>query len=234
MSKGDKSTLAHFLDLKSLIIHLILVFIISFSICHYYAPIIINTLQLRLLPNLSLHYFSIIEPFFLKIKISGICGTIFCIPILILRITVYIIPTVTKKLALIMQSIIMCILYVCGIITAFYFVIPSIVNVLINSAHNNIAFTLSASSFFSMVTIIILLFGIILNIPIVIFLLLNHKILTIQKMKKFRKPYLIVSFIIGAAVTPPDVLSQIIVGVLLVSLFEMSIICFSLCKNTKE
>jgi sec-independent protein translocase protein TatC len=72
------------------------------------------------------------------------------------------------------------------------------------------------------------MFGLVFEIPIVIFALLQMRVISLEKIRKFRKLYIVLSFIIGAVITPPDVISQVIVALLLIALFEITIVIFSL------
>ena len=230
-----KSTFEHLKDLKNLILHSFLILCFGFCVCYYFSSDIIFYIQSKFLPNnQQIYYFSVFEPFFLKIKIGLICGLIIAILFFFIRIAIYLLPTISNRLYLIMYLLVGCVFFYFGIFLSIVFFIPEVVKMMLRTGESFIPFILNANSFFGMIILLIFVCGIIFEVPLVIFMLLKFEILTVEKLKKFRKFYLVLSFILGAALTPPDVFSQIVVAVLLILLFEITLFCFSLCKGTKE
>ncbi len=66
--------------------------------------------------------------------------------------------------------------------------------------------------------------GILFTIPFAIFLMVNFKIIEFKKLLELRKGFVILAFIVSAAITPPDVLSQILVSIIIIGLFELGIL----------
>ncbi len=230
-----KSTFEHLKDLKNLVLHSFLIVFFGFCICYYFSSDIISYIQSKFLPNnQQIYYFSVFEPFFLKIKIGFICGLVIAIPFFFTRVAIYLLPTVSHGLYLILYLLVGCIFFYFGIFLSIVFFIPEVVKIMLKTGESFIPFVLNANSFFGMIILLIFVCGVIFEVPLVMLMLLKFKILTVEKLKKFRKFYLVLSFILGAALTPPDVFSQIVVAVLLILLFEITLFCFSLCKGTKE
>jgi sec-independent protein translocase protein TatC len=230
-----KSTFEHLMDLKNLVLHSFLIVCFCFCFCYYFSSNIIFYIQKEFLPNnQQIYYFSVFEPFFLKIKVGFICGLMVSIPLFFTRIAIYLSPTVSNRLYLILYLLVGCIFFYFGIFLSIVFFIPEVVKIMLKTGESFIPFVLNANSFFGMIILLTFVCGIIFEVPLIMFMLLKFEVLTIEKLKKFRKFYLVLSFILGAALTPPDVFSQIVVAVLLILLFEMTLFCFSLCKGTKQ
>ncbi len=84
--------------------------------------------------------------------------------------------------------------------------------------------TTDIDNYLSFVLTMFLAFGVTFEVPIVVVLLVRMNVLTIKKLKEIR-PYVIVgAFVISAVVTPPDVLSQLILAIPLIVLYEAGII----------
>jgi sec-independent protein translocase protein TatC len=61
-------------------------------------------------------------------------------------------------------------------------------------------------------------------IPFAIILAVFFDIIPLQKFKELRKVFIVFSFFISAVITPPDILSQIVISILIIILYEMGII----------
>ncbi|MCX7991701.1 MAG: twin-arginine translocase subunit TatC [Proteobacteria bacterium] len=66
--------------------------------------------------------------------------------------------------------------------------------------------------------------GVLFTIPFAIFLMVHFRIIELNRLIELRKAFIILSFIISAIITPPDLLSQIIVSVIIIALFEMGLL----------
>ena len=78
-------------------------------------------------------------------------------------------------------------------------------------------------SYISTVSQVSLASGVIFELPIVAFFLTKIGLITPQFMKQYRKHAIVAIFIIGAIITPPDIVSQTMVSVPLIFLYEFSI-----------
>jgi sec-independent protein translocase protein TatC len=231
----EKKTIdGHFSDIKQLVVHISVLFLLSFSVCYYFSGNIITIAQNRLLPvTHELHYFSVIEPFFLQLKVAFMVALMSSMPFILLRCGVYLLPVVRQKSSLMLYCIFGCILFFCGVFLAFEYLMPVVITMMLKMGGSMI-FMLHASSFFGMIFILLFACGVVLEVPLVMLALVKFNIITIGKLKKFRKFYIALSFIAGAVFTPPDVISQVFVAGLMILLFEITLFLLSLCKGTKE
>lgn len=68
------------------------------------------------------------------------------------------------------------------------------------------------------------LFGLCFQVPVLCLLLVRIKVLRIEDLKKFRPYMIVLAFILGMLLTPPDVLSQVILAIPLCLLYELGIL----------
>jgi len=71
-------------------------------------------------------------------------------------------------------------------------------------------------------------------LPILIIVLAKLKLISARTLKKFRKYIILVIFVVGAFLTPPDVISQILLAGPMIVLFEISIIIASFINKGDE
>jgi sec-independent protein translocase protein TatC len=93
---------------------------------------------------------------------------------------------------------------------------------------------ITISKYLSFAARMLLAFGIIFQLPIVVLFLSRLNILNPQILAKNRKYAILIIFILAAILTPPDVVTQILLGLPLIILYEISIWLSKLVKREKE
>ncbi|MBT5699483.1 MAG: twin-arginine translocase subunit TatC, partial [Flavobacteriales bacterium] len=116
------------------------------------------------------------------------------------------------------------ILFSLGVLFGYYLVAPLSINFLgsyqVSSLVSN---TIGLSSFVSTVTTISFANGLIFELPMLVYFLTKIGLLTPDFMRKYRKHAIVLTLILSAIITPPDVTSQILVSLPLIILYEISI-----------
>ena len=92
---------------------------------------------------------------------------------------------------------------------------------------------ISLSSFISTVTTVTLACGLVFQLPLIIYFLSKVGIVTPEFMRKYRKHAIVVTLIVSAILTPPDVMSQILMTIPLLILYEFSIFVSKRVVNSK-
>jgi sec-independent protein translocase protein TatC len=116
-------------------------------------------------------------------------------------------------------------LFFVGVLFGYYLVTPLSVNFLGNySVSEVVERNITIGSYISLVRSSSLASGLIFELPIVMFFLTKMGLVTPDFLKKYRKHALVVVLILAAIITPPDIISQVIVGIPIMILYEVSII----------
>lgn len=120
--------------------------------------------------------------------------------------------------------LIMSALFILGVLFGYYLIAPFSIDWLGSySISKDVINQINIRSYISTVTSIVLSGGIAFELPVVVFFLSKIGVLTPRFLRKYRRHSYVVLLIIAAIITPPDVLSQMIVSVPLVLLYEISI-----------
>jgi sec-independent protein translocase protein TatC len=115
-------------------------------------------------------------------------------------------------------------LFITGVLFAYFLIVPLTINFLGNyQVSEQVANTISLGSYLKNVVSLSLSVGIIFEIPILIFFLTKTGIITPKFMRKSRKLVIVILLVISAIITPPDMISQILVCIPLFFLYEISI-----------
>ena len=116
-------------------------------------------------------------------------------------------------------------LFMIGILFGYFVITPVSINFLANyQLDPTILNEFDIISYVSTVITLVLASGIIFQLPIVIYFLTKAGIVTPEFLVTYRKHAIVVIFIVGAVITPPDPFSQILVSVPIVFLYEISIV----------
>jgi sec-independent protein translocase protein TatC len=94
--------------------------------------------------------------------------------------------------------------------------------------------TYSIYEFISFVIILTLILGVAFEVPIFIVLAVQSGIVQISALKEYRRYIIVIMFALAAIVTPPDVVSQIVVGFPLVIFYEVGIIAASFINRKRS
>ncbi len=116
------------------------------------------------------------------------------------------------------------ILFLIGILFGFYVVAPFAINFLMGfSASELVSNNPTLSSFVVYMVMFTLPAGLIFELPVVVFFLAKMGIITADDMRKYRRHSIVGILIVAAVVTPPDVVTQFLIGIPLYFLYELSI-----------
>ena len=234
----EMTFLEHFSEMRSRIFKTLLS-IIFFSILGYiYSDLIIRYLIKPIDdPNINLQVLKLTTIFTTKLMVAFFSGFIFSLPIILFQVLFFIKPafnnnfTIKKIIFFIVLSILLCLL---GLLFGFSILIPASISFFKNISLNLIDLinvNLTLDSYLSYFIWILIISSFVYQLPIFILLLVKANIIDINWLKASRR-YIIVSFfIISALFSPPDPISQILVAIPLIFLYELSIIILKIFYN---
>lgn len=126
-------------------------------------------------------------------------------------------------------------LFLSGVLFGYYIVAPISINFLTNfTLDDSIMNEIDLNSYVSTVMMLVLACGIMFQLPVVVYFLTKAGIVTPEFMKIYRKHAVVVILVLSALITPPDVISQILMCFPLIFLYEISIVISSTIKKNEE
>jgi sec-independent protein translocase protein TatC len=115
-------------------------------------------------------------------------------------------------------------LFLLGVLFGYYVIAPLSINFLGSyQVSQTVANQISLTSFVTTVTTVSLANGIIFELPILVYFLTKIGFLTPEFMRTYRRHAMVITLILSAIITPPDITSQILVSFPLIILYEISI-----------
>jgi sec-independent protein translocase protein TatC len=177
------------------------------------------------------------EAFFVIIKLSILSGVMTAMPFILYQVWKYVGVALKphERKYLIYFGPLSYVLFLCGASFAFRSVLPLGIRFLLSFSKENITPMITLSAYVSFLTKMISAFGLMFELPLVILLLSKLGIVTPEALKKGRKYAIVAIFVVAAVLTPPDVISQIMLAVPILLLYEIGIlICKSVTKKREK
>jgi sec-independent protein translocase protein TatC len=126
-------------------------------------------------------------------------------------------------------------LFLTGIFFGYYIVAPISINFLTNfKLDATIMNEIDLTSYVSTVMMIVLACGIMFQLPVVVYFLTKAGIITPAFLRTYRKHAIVVILVLSALITPPDVISQILMCFPLILLYEISIVISKTIKRKED
>ncbi|MGI4752705.1 MAG: twin-arginine translocase subunit TatC [Janthinobacterium lividum] len=234
----------HLSELKVRLFRIFIIFIVAFAICYYFSDTIYSFL-LEPLAKLSkdnlrnIIYTGLTEAFFTYIKLAAFAAFAIIIPIIALECYLFVSPGLYHHEKKIIAFILFIspILFWCGSIFVFYFVMPKAWNFFLSFEKRDlivpIVLEARISEYLNLVIHLIIAFGVAFQLPVVLIILNTLKIITIETLKQKRRFAIVINFIIAGILTPPDILSQFALAIPLLLLYEISIIICNYIEKTE-
>ncbi len=164
--------------------------------------------------------------FFIPMKLTLLCAIFISLPNTIYQIWLFLAPAMYKHERLLLFGVIISsvILFTIGALFCYFCVLPIFFKFLISFKSPSIDLMIDITKYYDFILNMFMIFGITFLTPIFVTLLIYFNIISYSKFKKIR-PYVFVGcFIVSAIITPPDVLSQIILAGALYVLYECGLL----------
>ena len=179
------------------------------------------------LPDFKIQAVAFAEQFITTIKLCFIGGFVISFPFVFYEIWKFVAPGLyPKEKAATKGVVFVCsALFLMGILFGFFIVAPFAVNFLMGfTASDVVANNPTLSSFVLYMVMFTLPAGLIFELPIVVYFLAKMGIVTPEGMRKYRRHSVIGILLLSAILTPPDVVTQFLIGIPLYILYEISIL----------
>lgn len=227
---SNESISSHLLELRSRLIRVIICLgILSIAGIPFASEIysFVASPLLNILPEgSSMIATQVTSPFMAPIKLVLFVALLVTMPYLFYEVWMFMSPGLYKNektfIAPLMAST--SILFAAGVAFAYFIVCPIIFKFFIASAPNSIQVMTDISQYLNFVIKLVFAFGIAFEIPIATFLLIKSGIMKKDALVNSRPYLVILFFVIGMLLTPPDIFSQLFLAIPMWILFELGLL----------
>ena len=236
--KNKFSYLNHFFILKKVLIRVLAFFAFVFSILFYFHELVFIFFSQPLQSSLENTHGEVIatqllSTFVVPLKLSMLSTFYIIFPYVIGEIWFFIKPGLYENEKKFIKKILMIsmILVFVAFGFCFYLVFPQVILFFINFAPEGLSLKIDINFYLELLINLIFAFTVAFQIPIIVLFLTHLKIMSITKLKKMRPYIYVFTFILGAVLTPPDVLSQILLALPMIFLFEFGLFISNFFKK---
>jgi len=169
---------------------------------------------------------NVTDSFVLSVKLAFYVGLVVAAPAILYFVGQFVLPALRpKEKHLLWPSFAAgTLLFVCGGVGCFLFIVPRTVWAFIEASHwLGIEPHWTIDSYISFVSQFTLMTGLTFEMPLVILILVRLGVLGYATVRKGRKVFILLAFVVGAFLAPPDPLSMLLMALPLLVLFEITI-----------
>ncbi len=221
---------AHLEELRDRLIRCVIAIAVGFAIAYIFKEKLFQILSRPLVQVMgkgdTMIFTGIPEAFFTYLKVSLLTGILIAIPVIMYQFWMFVAPGLYKKERKLLLPIVFIssVFFVGGALFGYFVVFPYGFKFLLGFATENLRPLPSMREYMSFSTKLLLAFGFVFELPLVITFLARLGLVSTAFLKKNRKYALLLFFAGSALLTPPDVVTQVMMSVPLMILYEISII----------
>lgn len=234
MSEGQETFVSHLIELRSRLIRAIVGVIIVFLCMVNWAREIYTLLAAPMLAALPegghMIATDVAGAFLVPMKVTLMVAFVIALPYVLYQAWAFVAPGLyahERRLVvpLIGASVV---LFFIGMAFAYFVVFPTVFGFVNKFAPEGVAVMTDIDKYLSFVLTTFLAFGLTFEVPIIVIVLVRVGIVTIEQLKQARRYVIVGAFVLAAIFTPPDVVSQFLMAVPLILLYEIGIIMASI------
>jgi len=233
-SAPSSSLFDHLLELRNRLLHSILGVLVVFCSLAYFAQDIYQYLAQPLLATMpagsQMIATDVASPFFAPFKLTIVLSVFIAVPYILYQVWSFVAPGLYKNEKRLIAPLMFgsTLLFYSGIAFAYFAVFPVVFAFFTSVAPEGVVIATDINSYLDFVLKLFFAFGIAFEIPIAIILMCWTGVTTPDNLRE-KRPYVVVgAFVVGMLLTPPDIISQTMLAVPMLLLFEVGIIIAAL------
>lgn len=229
-NKAPSGFFSHLAELRKRVIRILIAIVLVFGVSAFFAKDIYNFLAAPLenaLPQDS-HFIAVhpIEAWITYLKTALVCAIFFAFPYILFEAWSFFAPGLyksEKKHSLIFVTITSA-LFLCGALFGYFVVFPYAFDYFIRILEGTtIQFLPLMKDYLGFCFRLLVAFGVIFEIPVAVFYLSITGLVSLKTFVSLQKYFILIAFVFSAFLTPPDVVTQVLMGIPIILLYELSL-----------
>lgn len=239
----EQPLISHLLELRDRLLKIVVVVLVLFVGLYVYSDQLyifvskpLQDILVKLPEGSHMIATGVASPFLVPFKLSMVAAVFLAIPFILHQAWAFIAPGLYKHekrfaIPLLASSVI---LFYCGVVFAYFVVLPMVFGFFALAAPAGVAVMPDITNILDFILKLFFAFGLAFEIPIATFLLILTGITSVASLSE-KRPYIIVGcFVVGMLVTPPDVFSQSILAIPMCLLFELGLFAGRFIKKPAD
>jgi sec-independent protein translocase protein TatC len=234
------SFIEHLEELRKRLLRAVLAIVVGFGVCFVFKERLFDIIAgpvIKLLPQGSTLVFTgLPDPFFMYLKTAFVAGVFLVLPFVIYQMWLFVRPGLYERERKLAFPFIFfgVLLFYTGGAFAYFLVFPAAFKFFLGFQTEALKPMLSIRDYVSLVMILMLAFGAVFETPIVIVLLGLLGVVHSDMLRKGRRYFIVLAFIIGAILTPtPDIVNQSLMAIPMLLFYEVGILILSVFEKKR-
>lgn len=228
-SDSQETFLSHLIELRDRVVRALVAVGLAFLPAFFYAADLYDLLampMMRALPEgAQMIATGVVTPFFIPMKIAMMVAFIVALPYVLYQAWAFVAPGLYahEKRLVLPLVISSTLLFLVGMAFCYFVVFGTVFSFISQFAPKSIAVAPDIEAYFGFVLGMFMAFGLAFETPVVVVVLVLTGMVSVEKLREIRSYVIVGSFVVAAIVTPPDVISQLLLAVPLCLLYEVGI-----------
>lgn len=234
VKENTQPLITHLMAFRKLVISILIAVLVGFIVAFYFlcGPLmkfITSPIESR---GVEIIYTAVSEAFTTQLKVSLLAGVVVMSPFIFYQIWAFVKPALYDNEIRLFRFLffIALLLFLIGIVFCYCYVYELALNLFLISGENLATPMLSIDKYVGFLFSFLLPFGVVFELPVAIFIAARMGVITHAQLTASRKFVFFGLFILAAILTPPDVISQIMLGMPMYVLYEVGVLVAKFTK----
>lgn len=225
----EDTFISHLIELRDRLLRMLIAVGVVFAILFPFGSELYDLLaypMMRALPEGSkMIATGVVAPFLIPVKVAAMVAFAVALPYVLYQVWAFVAPGLYAHERRLVVPLVFAstVLFFVGVAFCYFFVFGVVFDFVYKIAPKSISVAPDIENYLNFVITLFLAFGVTFEVPIVVLILVRMGAVTIEQLTNIRPYFIVGSFVIAAIVTPPDVLSQLLLAVPMCVLYEVGI-----------
>ena len=228
---GSMPLTGHLRELRNRILVCVVFLLAAFAVCLGFAPQFITYLtEMGERYDYVFVYIAPQELLLVYLNAALVAALVLCFPLIAYEVYSFCSPGLTKaeRSSILLSLLAGTLFFVLGVCFARFISMPFVLRFLIQfTGEVDVSASISIQQYVSFLLTVFVIFGIVFEMPVISVLLSSLGLIRAEWLVKGRKIMVVLIFVLAAIITPPDIVSQVMVAIPMIALYELSIL---LCR----
>jgi sec-independent protein translocase protein TatC len=236
----EDTFISHLIELRDRLLRMLIAVGVVFAILFPFASELYDLLaypMMRALPEGSkMIATGVVAPFLIPVKVAAMVAFAVALPYVLYQAWAFVAPGLYAHERRLVVPLVFAstVLFFVGVAFCYFFVFGVVFDFVYTIAPKSISVAPDIENYLNFVITMFLAFGVTFEVPIAVLILVRMGAVTIEQLTSIRPYFIVGSFVIAAIVTPPDVLSQLLLAVPMCVLYEVGIIAARVFGRSRQ
>lgn len=227
----EQPFVAHLIELRDRLVRSLVAVGVVFAILSFYPgpaalyDLLAQPLVAQLPAGSHLIATNVISPFLVPLKITLLLAFLVALPVVLYQLWAFVAPGLYSHekrlvLPLVVSSTV---LFIAGVAFCYFFVFGRVFHFIQAFAPRSVNVAPDIEAYLGFVLTMFLAFGATFEVPIVVVVLARLGVVSVAKLREFRRYFIIIAFIVSAVITPPDMISMLSLAIPMCLLYEVGL-----------